>query len=93
MWLASPRVYSKNDQPFPNQYLLTDSGTISTHGYNSLHTSAAGQELANQHTTMCIRRNEGYCAGKFKSFLGALGAWNFLKCPFENVFQKILAQK
>jgi hypothetical protein len=35
-----------------------------------LHTSAAGQELALQHTTMCIRRNAGFCSVSYTARIG-----------------------
>ena len=43
-----------------NSKIITDTGTVMSFGYNSLHTAANGQELALQHTTMCIRQNRGF---------------------------------
>ena len=69
LWNNCPKVFiefivSQNKRTL----FITDTGTVMTHGYNSAHTSAGGQELALQHTTMCIRQNKGYCSGKFTAF-------------------------
>jgi hypothetical protein len=78
LWRIQVKHICCDDELLPpngcQQYFTTDTGTVSTFGYNSAHTNANGQELALQHTTMCIRQNEGFCTVAYSSRAGTTAA-------------------